>query len=277
MITRQQLIMEEALKLFAKKGFESTSIQEITDACGISKGAFYLSFKSKDELISSMVDFFMRKLIIDVDRSVKHSSDDVVLYAFYTTIFSAFHKHTDFAKFFIKEQMQSFDEDLFLKSQIYVQKMDKIILSMVERLYEETIKDTKHDLVFMINGLIKSYAQLFVLYDFPLELDALVKSLVEKTNILAKHTTMPFVISELPSLSLKQTDGKATKEQILEVVEQNISEMDASIEKESLVLLRDELLEPMLGRAVIKGLLANIQTHPQCKWAAYVLGEYFGE
>ena len=39
--------MEKALELFARQGFEATSVQQITEHCGISKGAFYLSLNQK--------------------------------------------------------------------------------------------------------------------------------------------------------------------------------------------------------------------------------------
>ena len=43
-MTKKQLIMEKAAELFAKQGFEATSVQQITDYCGISKVPFiYLS------------------------------------------------------------------------------------------------------------------------------------------------------------------------------------------------------------------------------------------
>ena len=49
-MTKKQMIVDSAIELFAQKGIEATSVQQITAHCGISKGAFYLSFKSKDEL-----------------------------------------------------------------------------------------------------------------------------------------------------------------------------------------------------------------------------------
>ncbi|KMP45761.1 TetR family transcriptional regulator, partial [Bacillus cereus] len=48
---KERLIIESAMKLFATKGVNATSVQEIVTASGISKGAFYLYFKSKDELL----------------------------------------------------------------------------------------------------------------------------------------------------------------------------------------------------------------------------------
>ena len=38
------------MKLFSVKGYESTSLTDILDAAGTSKGGFYNHFKSKDEL-----------------------------------------------------------------------------------------------------------------------------------------------------------------------------------------------------------------------------------
>lgn len=274
-MTKKQLIMEEALKLFAEKGFELTSIQQITDACGISKGAFYLSYKSKDELISSMIDYFMSQLVIEVDQSVKGMKDDEeILYEFYCTILSTFHKHVDLARFFIKEQSKSFNQELFLKTHIYVQEMDKIILSIAERLYGETIEQTKYDLVYAVKGLINTYAQLFVFYKLPVDLDALAKSLVEKTNILAQHMKLPFLTNRLPALCENLLSGEVTKEEILMSLEKNINEVEQSIEKDSLLLLKDELLEPTFSRAIVKGLIGNIKDHPECRWVAYLLEKH---
>src|SRR4051794_27675956 len=96
---KKQLIMEKALELFAEQGFEATSVQQITDHCGISKGAFYLSFKSKDELILALIDQFMMQFTSDIDYVVKSTeNDEELLYKFYFTTFNSFHKHTDFAK-----------------------------------------------------------------------------------------------------------------------------------------------------------------------------------
>ena len=85
---KKQLIMEKALELFAEQGFEATSVQQITEHCGISKGAFYLSFKSKDELILALIDHFMMQFTSDIDYVVKNTkNDEELLYKFYYTIF----------------------------------------------------------------------------------------------------------------------------------------------------------------------------------------------
>ncbi|WP_096156537.1 MULTISPECIES: TetR/AcrR family transcriptional regulator [Bacillus] len=51
---RKKQVLKKAHKLFVKKGFHSTSIQDILDDSGISKGTFYNYFSSKNELIISI-------------------------------------------------------------------------------------------------------------------------------------------------------------------------------------------------------------------------------
>lgn len=275
-MVKKQLIMEKALELFAKQGFEATSVQQITELCGISKGAFYLSFKSKDELILSLIDHFMKQITSDIDYMVKSTNDRQLLYTFYYAVFDSFHKHSDFAKLLLKEQAQSFNEELLRKVHYYDSLMDKTILFMIDRLFKEDIQDTKYDLLYCIKGLMNSYSSLFIFNNVPLDLDLLAQSLVEKTKLLAEHTTIPFISSELFFQLLKRPKKEeVTKERILEELDQKIKEMEQSIEKESLVLLKEELLQPSLSQAIIKGLIENIRSHPHCKWVSYLLSNYF--
>ena len=49
-LRRRSAILAAAEELFSQKGFEETTMQEISQKAGLSKGAVYLYFKSKDEL-----------------------------------------------------------------------------------------------------------------------------------------------------------------------------------------------------------------------------------
>jgi AcrR family transcriptional regulator len=53
--TRESII-SAALRLFAERGFASASIAEITEAAGITKGAIYWHFDSKDALFKAILD-----------------------------------------------------------------------------------------------------------------------------------------------------------------------------------------------------------------------------
>ncbi len=51
----KERIVLEALRLFSLKGYLSTSVQDILDAAGTSKGGFYNHFKSKEELFHAVL------------------------------------------------------------------------------------------------------------------------------------------------------------------------------------------------------------------------------
>ena len=46
-----QRLLRAATRLFAEQGFETTSVQQIVDAAGVTKGAMYHYFGSKDDLL----------------------------------------------------------------------------------------------------------------------------------------------------------------------------------------------------------------------------------
>jgi len=47
---------EKGKKLFEKQGLKKTSVDELTEAVGISKGAFYLFYESKEELFLEILE-----------------------------------------------------------------------------------------------------------------------------------------------------------------------------------------------------------------------------
>ena len=52
----KEKIVHESLKFFSLKGFLSTSIHDILDAAGTSKGGFYNHFSSKEDLFFQVLD-----------------------------------------------------------------------------------------------------------------------------------------------------------------------------------------------------------------------------
>ena len=51
-----QLILETAARLFAQKGYDETSMQDIMDATHLSKGAIYHHFSSKLDILLRIAD-----------------------------------------------------------------------------------------------------------------------------------------------------------------------------------------------------------------------------
>lgn len=60
MQTREQII-EEALKLFSKKGYDAVSVRDIARAVGIKESSLYYHFKNKQDIFDTLVDFCFAK------------------------------------------------------------------------------------------------------------------------------------------------------------------------------------------------------------------------
>ncbi|MET7999063.1 TetR/AcrR family transcriptional regulator [Amycolatopsis sp. NPDC005232] len=61
-------LLQHATKLFAKKGFDRTSVQEIVEAAGVTKGAMYHYFGSKDDLLYEIYARVLREQTSQLER-----------------------------------------------------------------------------------------------------------------------------------------------------------------------------------------------------------------
>ena len=60
-------IFETSMKLFAEKGYDATSIEEITAKVGVAKGTLYYHFSSKEEIFNFLVEEGIKLLQNSVD------------------------------------------------------------------------------------------------------------------------------------------------------------------------------------------------------------------
>jgi len=59
--TRSRL-RELALQLFAEQGYEKTSLREIAERLGVTKAALYYYFKSKEDIVRSLIEDYVAEL-----------------------------------------------------------------------------------------------------------------------------------------------------------------------------------------------------------------------
>jgi AcrR family transcriptional regulator len=68
-------LLRGASKLFCRRGLEGTSIDDIAEAAGYTKGAFYANFKSKEELFLVMLDEKFSQELERIDRALAGGDD----------------------------------------------------------------------------------------------------------------------------------------------------------------------------------------------------------
>jgi len=71
-------IFETSMELFAKKGYDVTSIEEITAVVGVAKGTLYYHFSSKEEIFNFLVEQGMALLknSVEIKTAKMESSID---------------------------------------------------------------------------------------------------------------------------------------------------------------------------------------------------------
>jgi TetR/AcrR family fatty acid metabolism transcriptional regulator len=60
---KRERILDAAVRVLAKKGFHSTRVSEVAKAAGVADGTIYLYFKSKDELLVSLFEDRVERLL----------------------------------------------------------------------------------------------------------------------------------------------------------------------------------------------------------------------
>jgi len=63
-------LMRSAARVFASRGLQQASIDEVAEDAGFTKGAFYANFRSKEELFLAMLDERFTKRIEDIERVI---------------------------------------------------------------------------------------------------------------------------------------------------------------------------------------------------------------
>ena len=70
-------ILIQAMRIFLEKGYHGTSIDDITRAAGVTKGALYWHFRSKEDLLKKIVEDFERRFLDGLIQAVKGVPGDI--------------------------------------------------------------------------------------------------------------------------------------------------------------------------------------------------------
>lgn len=142
-------IMVESFKLFLEKGFESVSMSEIKKSSGISVGTFYYYFKSKEDLINTVMtnyifDYFQMALdnMNDFEGSTKEElyyvTMQIIGYDIYKKEWAGFYRRLDISDY----------RRIFL---LYLEGVQKYEL-MSEKYEEYTLKVIEYTKEIVLKG-----------------------------------------------------------------------------------------------------------------------------
>jgi len=100
-------IIDAAWKLFYRQGYDDTTVEEIIEESGTSRGSFYHYFQGKDNLLSTLADVFDRKY-----EELAETMDP---------------------------EMDRFDQLMYLNRELFAMLENSISLDLVARLYSSQL------------------------------------------------------------------------------------------------------------------------------------------
>lgn len=134
----KEKITEKSIQLFEKKGFSETSIQDIVDAIGVTKGTFYYYFSSKEELLMDIhiryiedILFHQQNVLNDDLRNCRSKLFDIV-----HILISNIKHQGESAKVFFREMRNLSEESLakvLPKREQFRLNIEQLILDGIEK------------------------------------------------------------------------------------------------------------------------------------------------
>lgn len=263
-------LIETGMELFAEQGYHKTSIQEIAEAAGISKGAFYLYFSSKEDFIVTAVQFFYTKLTKQISSArLPEQSPRENLAVQINSMTKFIFQHRNFIIMSLREDISIGDQAVEILQQM---KHDNYhwLKDNINAIYGEEIDRYINDLITQLEGLINGFVERIVIDDIQIDKDRIgpyiVNRLDEMVQGMIAKKEEPLITSDHLPLRYEEifhTQQKQDKlRSILLSMEDKIHQLTMSQSKKAQLLDVIKLLDEKTNKSnykkiVIQGLLAH--------------------
>lgn len=286
---KQKQIITVATTLFGKQGIYATSIQQIADECGISKGAFYLQFKSKDELILSIVKYFysmIHETVQQIEQSTLPPREQFAkqLYVQFEHII----QNKSVYMMLVKEQSIPLNKEIDEYIQSIRKDIENWYVKKIPIIYGEQVKPYIVDLTILFEGIRSFYEQLLLIDDFDIELDELAHYILRRYDDLVsgiiKRNEKPLITTKQFGSFYDQETDKSIHENVRKqllsmekiITQTNLKQTEKEQLHETIDYLLSELEREDIRLFIFKGMLANFenikQIQPQKQTIQKLLG-----
>ncbi|MBH9965835.1 TetR/AcrR family transcriptional regulator [[Bacillus] enclensis] len=186
-MNKRKAILETAVELFAEHGYNRTSMQQIADSIGISKGSLYSFFQSKEDLIISIYEHyqqlvFERAFVVGLDSNI--AQEDRLAKQFQVQ-FEGILEYKSYMKMHMRGETAKDSEKLAEMEHRMRGRLFSWLQHNLHRLYGDRIDPYKWDLMWMTQSIYSSYMMLLISTDSDLEPADLGKHIVRQIMILA--------------------------------------------------------------------------------------------
>lgn len=273
---KRELIVSHAMDLFREQGFRPTTMQQIADVCGISKGALYLQFASKQELVKAIFQRLSDVMLNEV-ASIRADQTLNARQRFEKHIcyqFDEMKNQQAFTEMLLYDSGFAIDEDTMLMARKLHAEWQGVFESFVLDLYGEHIRSSLADLTVVVIGTINELYSQMLLHGVAVDAQASASFLFELTDLLLSQFLVdrePLIeVARIPTAADLQAkiDSQLTEKALIQIDELSqcldaADDEDAVVdERMTLELLREAIDGQPPNRTLIQALLANLRSRP---------------
>jgi AcrR family transcriptional regulator len=262
-------IKEAGIKLFSEKGFEATSVQDIANECGMSKGSFYSYFKSKDALLVTILTHYYRmieKKIKKVDQMGLQPREAFVIQL--THFYEGVYEHKEFIITHAYEQVPPLNATV-KRMILHIQtKRRAFYRRSLYRIFGEQVTPYLWDLAIMLEGILHAFIRMFLQDEKELQVEELVKYAVNRIDSIVEgmiYNNEGPILQEsevIPPTNMFNMSLASVRSRVTDLITLIKDELQESPHIEeyrmSLDVIEEELARESPRQPVIKGMLSNL-------------------
>ncbi|QMV42938.1 TetR/AcrR family transcriptional regulator [Cohnella cholangitidis] len=276
---KKKQILEAAIHCFARKGFNATTIQEIVDELGMAKGSIYFYFKSKDDLLISVIEYYSQMLFERMeglpDEAGLPPREKLELQ--WERQFRFIREHLDFMMTLIKEpitglhpHIQGMMIRLRARSQVWN-------VSHLLAIYGSPVENYLADASALMSGIVAQYLEAIMFEKKSFDDAQLSRFLLRRLDDLIAGMIQAGEPQILPPMNLDHlrtlagltpaisNSNTVLIQEIMDRIVGSESPRDESVQRDmmaALALLKDEIVKPAhKNHLIIRAMLALLKQH----------------
>lgn len=266
---KKRKLIEAGMKLFAEKGYHSTSIQEIASEAGVSKGAFYLHFQSKEDFITTALYYYHHQISNHIEEvSTQHEDPRESLAKQIDVVFSYLYEFKDFLTMQLRENISIGQNTDTIIQQMQMQNF-RWLRQNITAIYGEKVEPYTVDVVIQLEGIMNGFFKWILIDDIEIDRSRIGTYLTNRVDdmvngMLDQNVTPLIIEKNIPNVYKQNQDVAGvlieTKEKIntLELSKEKTNRL-----KEVTEIILNEVTSKEPKYITIQGLLVHFQRIPE--------------
>ncbi|HLS09901.1 helix-turn-helix domain-containing protein [Lentibacillus sp.] len=262
-------LIEAGMKLFAERGFHMTSVEAIADGAGVSKGAFYLHFQSKQDFIMTAFHHYYEAIANRIESVQKENLAPRDSFAKQIEVVTKYiYQYKDFLTMHIYQNMSTGENTDTLIRQMNAQNV-RWLWQNISHIYGDRLEPYYPDMIIQLEGLVNAYFKWIIIDGIHINRNQLGPYIVRRmddivSGLMERGETPLVTADHIPNVYWEETSvigvliAMKTKIDTLGLPEDQAREL-----KDVIAIMLDETGKEHPQKAIIQGLLVHFQRIPE--------------